>query len=52
MAVIQRLGLVATDAEDRPRGEVRIHKAFAMRGPPDDAGVGDNIQQQFAQITA
>ena len=52
MAVIQRLGLVATDAEDRPRGEVRIHKAFAMRGPPGDAGVGDNIQQQFAQITA
>lgn len=54
MAAIQRLGLVATDAEDRPRGEVRIHRAFAMRGPPgDNAGVGDDIQQQqFAQITA
>lgn len=53
MAAIHRLGLVATDAEDRPRGEVRIHRAFAMRGPPgDNAGVGDDIQQQFAQITA
>lgn len=35
MAVIQRMGLVATDSEDRPKGEVKIHRAFAMRSPPD-----------------
>jgi peptidyl-prolyl cis-trans isomerase-like 1 len=35
MAVIQRMGLVATDGEDRPKGDVKIHRAFAMRSPPD-----------------
>ena len=59
MGAIQRMGLVATDAEDRPRGEVRIHRAFAMRGPPTTTTTtGPNAdpvvgrQRQLEQIGA
>ncbi|KAL7476762.1 hypothetical protein ACHAW6_002599 [Cyclotella cf. meneghiniana] len=35
MGIVQRMGLVATDGEDCPKTEVKIHRAFATRGPPD-----------------
>ena len=38
MGVIQRMGLVATDGEDKPKSEVKIHRAFATRETPDGAG--------------
>jgi len=47
----------AGDAEDRPKGEVRIHRAFAMRGPPTTT-TGPNAdpiagrQRQLEQIGA
>ena len=52
MGVIQRMGLVATDGEDRPKSEVKIHRAFAMMQAPDVVTMNDQGQQQHAQITA
>mmetsp|Transcript_4564 Transcript_4564/g.7905 ORF Transcript_4564/g.7905 Transcript_4564/m.7905 type:complete len:95 (-) Transcript_4564:759-1043(-) len=34
MGVVQRMGLVVTDSEDRPRSPIRIHKATPFHGPP------------------
>jgi peptidyl-prolyl cis-trans isomerase-like 1 len=34
MGVIQRMGLVATDDDDRPRNPITVHKATAFHGPP------------------
>lgn len=34
MGVIQRMGLVATDSEDRPKNPLLIHRALAFHGPP------------------
>lgn len=34
MGVIQRMGLVATDKEDRPVNDITVHKATPYRGPP------------------
>ena len=51
MSVIQRMGLVATDGEDQPKSEVKIHRAFALRSPPDATTTAPG-QQQYAQITA
>jgi peptidyl-prolyl cis-trans isomerase-like 1 len=34
MGVIQRMGMVATDDQDRPMSPITIHKATAFRGPP------------------
>jgi peptidyl-prolyl cis-trans isomerase-like 1 len=52
MGVIQRMGLVATDGDDRPKSEVKIHRAFGLRGAPDTNGSVQQGQQQYAQITA
>jgi len=52
MAVIQRMGLVATDGEDKPKSEVKVHKAFALCSPPDASNTNSSEQQQFSQITA
>ena len=52
MAVIQRMGLVATDSDDKPKSEVKIHRAFALRSPPDATTSTPGRSQQFAQITA
>ncbi|KAL7524222.1 hypothetical protein ACHAWF_000868 [Thalassiosira exigua] len=51
MGVIQRMGLIATDGEDRPKCDVKIHRAFALRSPPD-APISSTGQQQLAQISA
>jgi len=34
MSVIQRMGMVATDSDDRPVNPITIHKATPFRGPP------------------
>ena len=34
MGVVQRMGLVTTDGDDKPRSPLRIHKATPFRGPP------------------
>ena len=36
MGVIQRMGLVATDAEDRPQSDILIHRATPYRGKPEE----------------
>ena len=38
MGVIQRMGMVATDGDDRPMKPIVIHKAKPFRGPPPPAG--------------
>lgn len=34
MTVIQRMGMVATDGEDRPKSTITIHQATPFFGPP------------------
>jgi hypothetical protein len=43
MSVIQRMGLVPTDKEDKPKHPITIHKARPYRGipPPDNDEVAD-----------
>jgi peptidyl-prolyl cis-trans isomerase-like 1 len=36
--VVQRMGLVPTDGEDRPRTEVRINKAYVVTGEEGEEG--------------
>ena len=52
MGVIQRMGLVATDGEDKPKSAVKVHRAFAMRQAPDTGGMNGTGQQQHAPIMA
>ena len=52
MGVVQRMGLVATDKEDRPTSEVKIHRATALYGPPEFDATNVGGQAQYAQITA
>jgi peptidyl-prolyl cis-trans isomerase-like 1 len=38
MGVIQRMGMVATDKDDKPKNAVTIHKATPFRGiPPEES---------------
>lgn len=34
MKIVERMGLVATDSDDRPLNPITIHKATPFRGPP------------------
>lgn len=55
MGVVQRMGLVATDDDDRPKNPITIHKATPFRGPPPSKEEQASMQQeseQFEQITA
>lgn len=52
MGVVQRMGLVATDDDDRPKNNITIHKATAFRGPPPPKEEQAVAQTQHAQITA
>jgi peptidyl-prolyl cis-trans isomerase-like 1 len=53
MGVIQRLGLVAADGEDRPKSEVKVHRAVALYGPPESVSNNNDAgRAQYAQITA
>jgi hypothetical protein len=44
--IIQRIGNVATDSDDKPLQPIRIHKASAHRGPPPSSAVEQQQQQQ------
>lgn len=48
MGVVQRMGMVATDEDDKPKNPITIHKATPYRGiPPDEdhtlAGANDTV---------
>ena len=49
MGVIQRMGMVATDDQDRPMNPITIHKATPFRGPPQDQ---QTLQSPQLQIEA
>ena len=40
MSVVQRMGLVATDQDDRPKNQIIIHSAKAYRGYPPSPDPG------------
>lgn len=48
MGVIQRMGLVTTDTEDRPHNPLKILKATPLKGPPENQ-VTQNSQIQILQ---
>jgi len=52
MGVIQRMGLVGTDSDDRPKTEVKIHRAYATRGPPNPNDAGKLTQNLTKKIAA
>ena len=57
MGVIQRMGMVPTDDEDRPRSPITIHQARPFRGPPPPRSQRQGVAalgagQAHAQITA
>lgn len=47
MGVIQRMGMVATDDQDRPMSPIVIHKAMPFRGPPQDQQMLQSLQFQI-----
>lgn len=51
MGVIQRMGMVATDSDDRPVHPITIHKAVPSYGPPLPKEEQE-VQPQNLQITA
>jgi peptidyl-prolyl cis-trans isomerase-like 1 len=58
MDVIQRMSMVATDADNRPSHAISIHKATPFRGPPppkqeqEQMDSSSSTQQAHEQITA
>lgn len=54
MGVIQRMGMVAVDGEDRPKNPILIHRATSHRGPPSDAPLASTLQNTslHPQITS
>ena len=40
MGVVQRMGMVATDTDDKPKSPITIHKATSYRGIPPDNDEG------------
>jgi len=52
MGVIQRMGMVATDKDDRPKTPILVHKAQAFRGPPPPSDGQKTATTQFQQIAA
>ena len=54
MGVIQRMGVVATDSEDRPQQPIIIHTAKPFRGPPPSSleEEGAPADTSAAQLTA
>jgi peptidyl-prolyl cis-trans isomerase-like 1 len=51
MGVVQRMGMVATDANDRPVDPIKIHQAKPYRGPPPTPGSAQPTTLQ-ARITS
>jgi hypothetical protein len=60
MGVIQRMGLVPTDSDDRPKIPIIIHRATPFRGPPpvveeeeeDESSLYKAYQSKVSRITA
>lgn len=52
MSVIQRMGMVATDKDDRPKAPITIHKATPFRGPPPPMEEQNQKATTFMQLTA
>jgi len=52
MGIIQRMGMVATDADDRPISDVTIHKATPYRGPPPPKQEQGDVVTPHLQIEA
>lgn len=52
MGVIQRMGMVATDADDRPIEPITIHKAISFRGPPPPKQEQSAVNADVLPITA
>lgn len=53
MGVVQRMGMVATDGDDRPKQAIVIHSAKSFRGPPPldesaQAAAAGNVPQLTA----
>ena len=52
MGVIQRMGMVTTDNNDKPKNPVTIHKARSYRGiPPENDNSQHNNNTQMLAIT-
>ena len=49
MGVVQRMGMVATDKDDKPKHPITIHKAAPYRGipPEDDDGATETNGTMF-----
>ena len=52
MGVIQRMGMVATDKDDRPNAPITIHKATPFQGPPPPLESQNQQTSTFLQLTA
>lgn len=55
MGVIQRMGMVATDKDDKPKHPITIHKARPYRGIPPPYDEDDEFadaNQNMLAITA
>jgi hypothetical protein len=53
MSVIQRMGMVPTDKDDKPKHPITIHKARAYRGiPPDDDDDDDEFSDANGNVLA
>ena len=53
MGVVQRMGMVATDKDDKPKNAITIHKAVPYRGiPPADEGGFPNGNGAVLRIEA
>lgn len=50
MGVIQRMGMVATDDQDRPKEPITIHKATPTRGPPTEEMAALSAQAHSATL--
>eukprot|EP00586_Coscinodiscus_wailesii_P006089 CAMPEP_0172490856 /NCGR_PEP_ID=MMETSP1066-20121228/21443_1 /TAXON_ID=671091 /ORGANISM="Coscinodiscus wailesii, Strain CCMP2513" /LENGTH=150 /DNA_ID=CAMNT_0013259545 /DNA_START=138 /DNA_END=590 /DNA_ORIENTATION=+ len=52
MSIVQRMGMVATGDDDRPKKPIMIHKATPYRGLPPPKSSQDIMTPRHAQITA
>jgi hypothetical protein len=52
MSVIQRMGMVATDKDDRPKSPITIHKATPFHGPPPPMQEQKQEATSFMQLAA
>lgn len=53
MGVVQRMGMVATDKDDKPKNPITIHKARSYRGiPPEWDNESSDVNSSLLQIEA